>query len=140
MSERGGGLPDLNYFLNNGREDITREELVELLTVIAKASFEEKAPKGCDGAALPSFAPEVEIESMEESPEPFPGFGEGGSLQDYGLEGFVVSPSPSNETLFDETEPERRSGCEGRRRYGTRYFDYEDEGDEAEHPDDYGYW
>lgn len=141
MSRSGGDLPDLNYFLNNGREDITREELTELVTVITEASFGEGTPKGCDGAALPSFAPEIQIESMEESPEPFPGFGEGSSLQDYGL-ARNTEPEAEIETTVGTVTPEpmdveERPSCEGRVHKSWEspaWSDFDD--GQPDHPDD----
>lgn len=150
MSERrGGNLPDLDYFLNNGRDDVTREELTELLTVIGKASFAKNVRKGGDGAELPVFAPAFRLECDESDAEPFPGFGEGSSLEEFGLAGSRIVPEPATDaaeteeagptvgTAVSESETEERPDCEGRVRKpweSSLWDDFDD--DQPDYPDD----
>lgn len=162
-SRPGGNLPELKYFLNNGRDDVTHAEVTELHTVLGKTTFDEGIRRGGDGASFPSLQFDVLecVEGGSGEPERFPGYGEGVSLDDFGLVGKIGDVMVEEDELPAESRsdlPDSRPSCEARRRHGSlepfnelvdggyvEEYSVDDDGswgeeDDGEYPSDHGHW
>ena len=137
MSEQ---LPELHYFLNNGREDITAEEQTTILTLTGKSMCFER--KGQDGASVP----EIEYPISEFGPV---GNGDGVSLMNFGL-GIPLVEAVESQSESRAAESDVSRECERRTHLWSGQdgggLDYEEEpplddsgGWGEEYPDDHGH-